>query len=352
MKILVIQQKMIGDVLTSSILFKAIREKYPEAELHYLIKPHTLAVVKNNPFIDQFIFDQTDASGKPVSLNAFASRIRNEKYSHILDVYSKLGTAYICLRSNTKTISYKKWYTSFAYSQTVTPLKEPKTQAGLAIENRLQLLKLFPKTFKESVKPKIYLSQEELDEAKAFLTTSNLDFNKPIFMIGLLGSSDTKTYPLEYLAQLLETVVKETPEAQLLLNYIPDQKEAVNKFLEYCSTELRAKIFPEVYAKDLRKFIAVLSFCKALIGNEGGAVNMAKALNLPTFAIFSPWITKEVWALFSGDQNLSVHLKDFKPELFQSKKTKEIKTNVDALYKVFTPQLLSPKFKHFLETIS
>jgi len=37
MKILVIQIKMIGDVLTSSILFEALRKEFPTAELHYMI---------------------------------------------------------------------------------------------------------------------------------------------------------------------------------------------------------------------------------------------------------------------------------------------------------------------------
>ena len=41
MKILVIQQKMIGDVLTTSLLFELLREKNPEAELHYLINSTT-----------------------------------------------------------------------------------------------------------------------------------------------------------------------------------------------------------------------------------------------------------------------------------------------------------------------
>ena len=55
MKVLVIQQKMIGDVLTSSILFKAIKLEHPSAELHYLVNSHTVPVVENNPFIDKLV---------------------------------------------------------------------------------------------------------------------------------------------------------------------------------------------------------------------------------------------------------------------------------------------------------
>ena len=56
MKVLIIQQKMIGDVLTTSILFEAIKNKYPDSDLHYVINSHTFPVVENNPFIDRFIF--------------------------------------------------------------------------------------------------------------------------------------------------------------------------------------------------------------------------------------------------------------------------------------------------------
>ena len=37
-KYLIIQQKMIGDVLTSSILCEAIKQKNPSAKVHFLVK--------------------------------------------------------------------------------------------------------------------------------------------------------------------------------------------------------------------------------------------------------------------------------------------------------------------------
>ena len=49
MKILVIQQKMIGDVLISSIICNNLRIAYPEAQIDYLIYPFTKPAVENNP---------------------------------------------------------------------------------------------------------------------------------------------------------------------------------------------------------------------------------------------------------------------------------------------------------------
>ena len=160
MKILVIQQKMIGDVLTSSILFRAIREQFPDAELHYLIQSHTLPVVENNPYIDQIIFDRTTAEATNVSLPVFAKYMAEARYDYILDVYSKLGTAFLCLPSSAKSIGYKKWYTQFVYNKTISYLKKPKTNAGLAIENRLRLLQILPGNFPDSFKPNSLLKRK------------------------------------------------------------------------------------------------------------------------------------------------------------------------------------------------
>ena len=76
---------------------------------------------------------------------------------------------------------------------------------------------------------------------------------------------------------------------------------------------------------------------------------MAKALEVPTFTIFSPWVKKEVWSLFEDDiKNTAVHLKDYKPEAFLGKSERIIKYNAKALYKQFLPTFFEKKFEQFL----
>ena len=81
---------MIGDVLTSSILFEALRKAYPEAQLHYLIYPHTKAVVENNPFIDKLIFGKNT-----LPFYKLVKQIKIENYYAIIDAYSTVKTSII-----------------------------------------------------------------------------------------------------------------------------------------------------------------------------------------------------------------------------------------------------------------
>ncbi len=55
MKILVIQQKVIGDVLISSIICNNLKTEYPDAQIDYIIYDYTFGVVENNPNINNFI---------------------------------------------------------------------------------------------------------------------------------------------------------------------------------------------------------------------------------------------------------------------------------------------------------
>ncbi len=54
-RVLVIQQKMIGDVLISSLLCKNLKLWNPKIHIDYIINRHTLDVIRNNPFIDEIV---------------------------------------------------------------------------------------------------------------------------------------------------------------------------------------------------------------------------------------------------------------------------------------------------------
>ena len=347
MKILIIQQKMIGDVLTSSILFEALRLKYPKAQLDYLINEHTIAVVENNPNIDNFLLFTKEAELSKAKLLKFAKSVRNKKYDIVVDVYSKLSSNLISLFSGAKTrISYHKHYTTPFYHHNIKRAKNNHGKTGLALVNRMQLLAPLgiETTF---IKPKIYLTEKEISISKRFLEDHQIDFNRPLYMISVLGSGVNKTYPFSYMAKVIDTLVKET-SGQILFNYIPKQETEAKAIFNLCKLETQKNISFNIFGKSLRAFLAITHHCDALIGNEGGAINMAKALNIKTFAIFSPWIDKATWNLFENEHNISVHLKDFNPELY-TKAEKKFKKESASLYEKFKPQLFTSKLKAFLK---
>ncbi len=343
MKIAVIQPKMIGDVLITSVIFEELKQKFPTAELHFIVNKNTIPVLENNPFIDKVIILDPNIEKGIFGFVKQMNRIRNEKYDIVIDSYSKLKTAFSCKFSGAKkTISFHKWYSRFFYTDTIIRTKHSISTATKAVEHRLQLLKPIEIDF-QVIKPKLYLQNSEIENAIELLNRNNIDLNRPIIMISAIGSSEAKTYPLEYMAEVIDEIA-ENKKVQILFNYIPNQKGIALELYNLCKLETQEKIFFDVYAKSLREFMGLTSQCAALIGNEGGAINMAKALDIPTFTIFSPFILKNDWNMFENETtNISVHLSDYYPNL-ELKNSK----NDTGIYELLKPELFNNLLLLFL----
>lgn len=350
--ILIIQQKMIGDVLASSILCEGLKRKYPNASIHYVVNSNTTAVIENHPYIDHVIEFTPRERASKISFFKFLIQLRKYRFDLVIDAYGKLESNLMSFFANApKKVSYYKKYTQLLYSKTTDRKPLPLTIAGNAIENRLRLIMSEEEIAKTDLKPSIYVTLKEQQQAIALLKQHNIDQSKPIIMMSVLGSSLNKSLPFDTMSKLIDLVAKET-QATLLFNYIPDQKEEAYKIYNNTLPVTKDQIKIDVFGKSLREFICLLSICDALIGNEGGAVNMAKALEVPTFTIFSPWIKKEAWNMYEdGVKNLSTHLADFEPDIFKNKDSyKQFKPRAFELYHRLTPTYILPVLTKYLAT--
>ena len=350
MKILVIQQKMIGDVLVSSIICNNLRLAYPDAQIDYLVYESTIPVLEGNPNIDNvLLFQDRHRKSKKEFLN-LSHEIRGIKYDLIIDAYSKLESWLIVLLSGAKRkISYKKLGRTFLYTDNVPFAEFPKTNLGLAIERRLSLLEPLNLKIEVDPFPKLFVTDKENQIAISLFEKHQLKKDRKTLMISLLGSENLKTYPLEYMAKVVDYIA-DNKDVNILFNYFPKQIKDAKIVFDACKTSTQQKIYFDLLGNDLRSFIAIMNNCDLIIGNDGGAINMAKALGKSSFIIFSPWIEKKIWAtLEDGVHHISVHLNDFKPALLAEKTEKELKKNALSLYQEFEPELFKDKIESFLK---
>ena len=126
MKILIIQHKMIGDVLITSLLCENIKKAYPNAIVDYLINSNTLPVLENNPYIDhKIVFDEKENKGL-MNLIKFSKKVNQNKYDVVIDAYSKLQSwVDVFINNAQKKISYKKIGRTFLYTDNVEKHDEP-----------------------------------------------------------------------------------------------------------------------------------------------------------------------------------------------------------------------------------
>ena len=336
---------MIGDVLVSTVICEALKASFPTAEVHYMIHPNTVAVVDNNPFIDRIIVFDPKLNGGFLALLKLGKSLQKEHYDVVIDAYAKLESLIPTLLSNApKRIGFKKWYSSLFYTKSIDRISG---SLNTAIVHRLLLAEELTKTAIKPMFPQIYLSKRE-QEVAAEKIASTIGTDKKLLMISVLGSNPSKSLPASQMAETLDFIVSEN-DATLLFNFMPDQLEEATEIYNLCKPKTQNAIKLDFYTKSLREFLAILSQCEALIGNEGGAVNMAKALSIPTFTIFSPWINKESWNMLTEQQNHeAVHVADYFPELYTNQNPKQYKAKSASLYQKLELGKYSEKLKKFL----
>jgi ADP-heptose:LPS heptosyltransferase len=347
-KILIIQNKRIGDVLISSVIANNYKAKYPESEVHLMAYDFTHGVIQNNTNIDKIISINEKELKKFRNLAKMILQVRSEKYDIIFDPYSKLQSRLICKFGGAKQTvghkSRKKIGNLGYYTHPVGILKTKTHICGKAIEDRIHLLKQVDTFENINYEPKIFLTEKE----KQFKVPEKYQ-DKKIIMLGILGSTPQKSMPYEYIAEIVDYIADKF-DCYLLFNYAPNQKVEADKIYNLCQN--KSNIILDVYAPSIRDFAVLMNQCAVLVSNEGGTVHIAKALNKPTFTIFSPYINKDDWSSFEdGKFHKSVHLLDFLPNAISElsyEQNKEIEKNPREMYLKLTPEMIIPELNSFL----
>ncbi len=349
-KILIIQNKRIGDVLISSVIANNFKKKFPESEIHFMSYPFTHGVIMNNPNIDKIIGIDEKKLKKIGNLIQLICDVRKEKYDIIFDPYSKLQSRLLCKFGGAKITvghrSRKKLGNLGYYTNPVEILKDKSHICGKAIEDRIHLLQQVATFSNIEYEPKIFLTDKE----KEFKVPEKYQ-SKKIIMLGILGSTPQKSMPYNYVATIVDYIAT-TFDCFLLFNYAPNQKEEADKIYNLCKN--KSNIILDLYAPTIRDFAILMNQCNVLVSNEGGTVHIAKAIDKPTFTIFSPYVNKDHWASFEdGKKHTSIHLLEKKPDLFNQftfEERKAIEKNPDYLYQELTPSMIIPDLDVFLKS--
>lgn len=346
-KILVIQNKRIGDVLIASVLANNLKKHFGECHITYFVYDYTAGVIENNPNIDQIIRANDKRLKKIPVLMKTIREVKKAHYDIIIDPYSKFQSRMMCWFSGApKRVGFKRKGKKLKfkyYTHEIEFLEEAMLPCGKALEDRMNLLE---KAFgMENPNPtyKIFLTEAEK------LYRKLVGLQKPLIMLGVLGSTPNKSLPIEYTAKLIDYLA-ENYQATLLFNYAPHQKKEAEAIYEMCAHKDQIRL--DIYEDSIRGFVKLMNQCDMLISNEGGSVHIAKALDKPTFTIYSPYITKSHWNSFEdGKMHDSIHLSDTDPNAYENlsrEEKKVIEKNPETLYRKLTPELILQKLKPYL----
>ena len=217
-KVLIIQTAFIGDVILATSLIEQLSAKFPDVEVHFLLRKGNEGLLEGNHKISR-LYIWNKRISKYNELWRLISQIRKEKYYLVVNVQRFLTTGLITILSGGKTkVGFRKNPLSFLFDRRCDHEIGNGTHE---IERNNKLIEDFtgsnparPKLYTEEVQPRIAPYQEEpyiCMAPSSVWFTKKFPENKWIELINLLEKS-TKIYLLGGPddAAMCERIISET----------------------------------------------------------------------------------------------------------------------------------------------
>jgi ADP-heptose:LPS heptosyltransferase len=298
MKILVLSLAGIGDTLLATPLLHELRLNFPDAQLDVVVMQGAGArdLLEANPHINGIYLEEMLKQGVFATLRSLG-RFRQQRYDVSINTYpqSKIQyravTRYIGARQRLSH-TYDNWsfLDNFLVNRTV-----PQDYQLHSIENNLRLLALLgaqPKLEKHDTE--IFLSPAELTWAADTIKDLGLG---PKRILGVhVGSGKTKNlelrrWPLENYMELFQRLIRERPDAAVLLFGGPEEKEDHDRILR----ELQIKSLVVAPSRTLRQAAALVGQCHAFLSVDTSLMHIAAAMKVPhQIVIETPTFNKTI----------------------------------------------------------
>jgi len=278
-KFLAIQFKYFGDAVLMTPALRAIRERYPQGELHLLVPEETAPIFQHVPWLTR-VWPMPRKRGRSSLSQTWPviRALRRERFDRSVDFATndRGAIASFLIRAKMR-LGWDEpggfWGRRFCYTQRVAP--EIKTQhESVHLAHLLSGWDIPPPSVLES---EIHADPALADTAKRILAAERA------VICHVASSQPKKEWPIGHWAKLHRLAT--SGGCQMVFTTARGEREQV-LMIELGKLAPDAVILP--FIGDLPLFLAVLKRGAVFISGDTGPLHFAAGLGVPTISLFGP----------------------------------------------------------------
>ncbi len=283
-KILITRLHFIGDVILTTPVIRAVRQRFPNAYIAYLADKNAITLLENNPYLDELIpFDFKWNLKEQIS---FIRKLRDKKFDLVIDLFGNPRSAILSFLTGAKIrIGGEFGWRKFLYTNPIPRTNEKKN----AIKFHLDYLK--PLGIENSdLKTEIFLLEEEIKWGRNYLKSKGLDPDeKMIFGIHPGATWPAKMWFKENFAKLADKIVSNFNAGVAITHSESETELAMDVF--NLSSKRNIVVLDSL---NLRQLASVLSNFDFYISNDCGPMHISAAVGTKTIGLFGPG-EEDIW---------------------------------------------------------
>jgi ADP-heptose:LPS heptosyltransferase len=272
-RFLVVSTTAVGDTLMGTPALRALRESFPESEIHILVHSKRKELLQENPHVDRILGYRNNAVCRAI---LFLKTFRSP-YDTILIFHANEDVWKIL-----KILPYRVCYNRQGFAAEDRNVFSFGSLPGHSVQKRLALVR--KAGGKESSDTRYEYSLPSFRARWALEQWNKWGLSPEDRMVGMqLGAADSfKTWPLESFVEVARHL--RLQGVKIYLNTSREERNLTRRFLDLAGS---GGIFfnPE---KTLSHSAALIQRCSLFITPDTGPMHIAAALGVPLIGLFCP----------------------------------------------------------------
>ena len=276
-RILLIKPSSLGDIIHGLPVLKALRNKWPDAKISWVLKDAYVDILNGNPLIDELIL--LIKSSLTTSIFSFRKKLRHGSFDLAVDMQGLFRSGLIAFLSGAPVrigFSNARELASLFYTHKVdAPLNLH------AVDRNLKLAAALGCEV-QGVEFPINFNRETEQEALGFLQNIQLDKGKPLVTFVPGTRWEKKRWPLNSFSLLGDLLIEKMGAGIIVAG-----SRQENRLIHEIRSAMKN---PSAEAVDfsLTKLTALLSKSDVVVTNDSGPMHIAVAMRTPVVALFGP----------------------------------------------------------------
>jgi len=299
-RILVIRLDLIGDLVLSLTVVRALKRTYPEAEIDLLALPASAKVASYDPNLSEIITYDPNIWRRPKALfqlknwrevSALRQKLRARHYDLAVSVYANWAAILAVLSGARRRVGYgPEGYPGFM-TDSVPGGIPGRWRHWAPLDNKhevdycLALAQAAGATLTPADRiPHLYVDEKTREEVDQLLLHAGLQPHKPLIVCHINSNNgQSKRWPIPYWATLIDRLIRQEG-AQVVLTGAPGDMPQIDQV----TSRMHERAINLAGKTSLTQLAALLQRADLLISGDSGPLHMGVACGTPILGIYGP----------------------------------------------------------------
>lgn len=297
MNLLLIRLRLIGDVVLSTPVIRALRRSFPQARLTYLVERDAAPIVAGNPHLDEVLIAERSRGLRRVLDDLRLARtLRRRRFDVAVDMHGGPRSSWLTLATGAPVrIGYEIPGREWMYTRTVARPRELRPRHSVL--NQWDLLSAIEGWAPEAPSPDRDAVEMPLDvdadaRIAARLAAAGVAADDEVVIVHVSANNPFRRWPEPAFMELVAGLARHNARRRLVLSSGPSDRQAARRIAVGARARLsggdaaaRVLDFGEF---DLAELRALIGRSRLFVGGDTGPLHVAATTTTPVVAIYGP----------------------------------------------------------------